>query len=374
MEWLYNIPIVVWCFWVFVFGLGIGSFLNVLIARLPYEKSVLWPGSRCMTCLRPLRIWDNLPIVGYLRLRGRCRFCGTTFSSRYLWIELGTGTMFLGLFVLEILGNWHAIPGLNFHPFTGMSALPPAKACIHFLSLAFLFSILLASSMIDLKFRIIPGQLTYTGTLVGIAVSTFCPWPFPSEPSALPNLVGNPSWILPQWQGKIPTGLALWPFWGPPPSWAPAGSWQMGLLTGLCGALAGQFAGRAVKFLFEIGFRRDSLGLGDADLMMMAGAFLGWQIAVLSLPAGAMILLPIVVPLKIIQHLMGKEVHSELPFGPGIALGIAACWLGWHWIGELVRLAFFDSVMLFFLTFVVGGSLLVMGLILRRGPIETTNG
>ena len=91
------IPIVIWC----VCGLRprasmVGSFLNVLIARLPYEKSIIWPSSRCFACFRPIRPLDNIPILGYLRLRGRCRHCGAQFSSRYLWVELGTGLAFLG--------------------------------------------------------------------------------------------------------------------------------------------------------------------------------------------------------------------------------------------------------------------------------------
>ena len=69
----------------------VGSFLNVLVARLPFEKSILWPGSRCFSCLQPIRIFDNLPIIGYLRLRGKCRSCGAAFSSRYLWVELEIG-------------------------------------------------------------------------------------------------------------------------------------------------------------------------------------------------------------------------------------------------------------------------------------------
>ena len=70
MEWWFYVPTLVWCLWVFLLGLMVGSFLNVLIARLPYEKSIVWPGSRCFSCYRPIRFLDNLPVVGYLRLGG----------------------------------------------------------------------------------------------------------------------------------------------------------------------------------------------------------------------------------------------------------------------------------------------------------------
>src|SRR5579871_5906936 len=75
----------------FVLGAIVGSFLNVCIARLPQEKSLLWPpGSRCGHCFQPVRWHDNIPLVSYWVLRGRCRSCGATFSSRYFFVELAT--------------------------------------------------------------------------------------------------------------------------------------------------------------------------------------------------------------------------------------------------------------------------------------------
>src|SRR5258708_7062084 len=79
-----------WIAFVFLIGLNVGSFLNVAIARLPMEKSLIWPGSRCMACAQPIRWFDNLPILGYLFLRGKCRTCGAPFSVRYLLVELAT--------------------------------------------------------------------------------------------------------------------------------------------------------------------------------------------------------------------------------------------------------------------------------------------
>jgi leader peptidase (prepilin peptidase)/N-methyltransferase len=73
---------VVWVGLVFLTGLAVGSFLNVVVGRLPLEKSILWPNSRCLTCLRPLAFQDNLPVIGWLLRRGRCRWCGAAFSSR----------------------------------------------------------------------------------------------------------------------------------------------------------------------------------------------------------------------------------------------------------------------------------------------------
>src|SRR4051812_18414473 len=86
----------------FVLGLAIGSFLNVCVFRLPYEKSLLWPGSHCPSCLQPIRLRDNVPILSFLLLRGRCRSCGGRISWRYPMIELLTGLAFAGLYYLEM--------------------------------------------------------------------------------------------------------------------------------------------------------------------------------------------------------------------------------------------------------------------------------
>ena len=88
-------PILIfWIVFVFVVGLNVGSFLNVVVARLPMDKSLIWPGSRCMACLQPIRWYDNLPVLGYLLLHGQCRTCGAVFSVRYLF-ELRTFVFFL---------------------------------------------------------------------------------------------------------------------------------------------------------------------------------------------------------------------------------------------------------------------------------------
>jgi leader peptidase (prepilin peptidase)/N-methyltransferase len=162
MEWWFYMPLVAWCLFVFVFGLMIGSFLNVLIARLPYEKSILWPGSRCFSCYRPIRMLDNLPIIGYLRLRGRCRYCRAPFSSRYLWVELGTGLAFVGLFAVEVLINPANLPGVRF---TKLAAYPSLPALALFAYHAVLVSLLIAAAVIDAEHRIIPAVIPYAGMI-----------------------------------------------------------------------------------------------------------------------------------------------------------------------------------------------------------------
>jgi leader peptidase (prepilin peptidase) / N-methyltransferase len=377
MEWWFHAPMALCCLWVFILGLGVGSFLNVLIARLPYEKSIIWPSSRCFGCFQKIGLLDNLPIIGYLRLRGRCRKCQAPFSAKYLWVELGTGLAFVALFFVEIvlqstggpaeLKPWHNTPGLQF-PYIGGSPLPPLRDWVYFAFHAVLLSALIASSMIDLKHRQIPPQITYLATLVGLIGSTAFPWPWPNELSSLGVLPNDGrSWILSEVEGRIPVGLTVWPFWGPIPEWAPAGSWKLGLLNGLIGAAVGMAIGRGIKMIFELGMGKEALGLGDADLLMMAGSFLGWQAISLALPVGAMLTLCVVLPRMAYLLVRGRKVESQLPFGPGIAAGVVTCWFGWPWLGRLVQGVFFDLYILGFVVLLMGGGMLIAGLFLRRG-------
>lgn len=346
----------------------VGSFLNVLIARLPYEKSILWPGSRCFSCLRPIRPLDNLPIVGYLRLRGRCRFCKAPFSSRYLWVEVGTGLAFLGLFLLDVVFNWHGLPGIQFHTLDGSSATPSLAAFCVFAYHACLISLLIAAAVIDAEHRIIPPAIPFTGALVGIVGGALMPWPWPHAASTAAISPPSTPWMLPEYLGKVPTGVQLWPFWGPILSFAPAASWKLGLLNAVIGALAGSFVVRCVKWLFEVGFGREALGLGDADLLMMAGAFLGWQPAVLSLFVGAIAALIVFkLPAIVIGILRRRDVERELPFGPGLAVGVVVTWLAWPWLGSRLQPIFFDLPTLGVVLLVMSIGMLAAGLLLRRG-------
>lgn len=363
---MFYIPIVVWCLFVFVLGLMIGSFLNVLIARLPYEKSVLWPGSRCFSCLRPIRMLDNLPVLGYLRLRGRCRNCRAPFSSRYLWVELGTGLAFLGLFVLEVLVNPTNLPGVRF---TTFDSYPSGPALAMFAYHAVLLSCLIAAAAIDAEHRIIPAVIPYTGAVVGIVGGALMPWPWPhpaaAAPAALPNLPGAP-WSFLEFMGKVPLGVQPWPFWGPQ-DWVAPGTWQMGLLNGVIGALAGSLVVRSIKWLFETGFGREALGMGDADLLLLAGAFLGWQIAVFSLFMGAVAgLVVFKLPGLLLSLVRGSKFDRELAFGPGLAVGVVVTWLTWPWLGPQMQQMFFEPVVLVVAVVVVGAGMLAAGLLLRR--------
>ncbi len=124
--------------WVFsgLLGLSIGSFLNVLIYRVPRDESIVAPASHCPACGRPLRWWMNVPVVSYLVLRGRCGFCGAPISPRYATVELLTG----GLFLVAV-----ARTGLRWELLVDVAAL----------------SAIVAVSFIDLEHKIIPNRIIY---------------------------------------------------------------------------------------------------------------------------------------------------------------------------------------------------------------------
>jgi leader peptidase (prepilin peptidase)/N-methyltransferase len=377
MAWLPFIPVVIWCGAVFVLGLAVGSFLNVLIARLPFEKSIVWPSSRCFACFTPIRPLDNVPILGYLRLRGKCRQCGAPFSSRYLWVEIGTGLAFLGLFVVEVLLNIYKIPALNFGILAGNNALPPWQGLVLFFYHAFLLSALIAAAVIDAEHRIIPLLIPFTAVAVGIVGGALMPWPWPHPAAAVNAIPPGDPWTLPEHWGKIPLGVQPWPFWEATFRFAPPGSVRLGLLNGVIGALAGSLVGRVIRFLFGAGFGREALGLGDADLLMMAGAFLGWQIAVLSLFVGALVALLMKVAAILLLDEAPPDPNAppvggipedsrELPFGPGLAVGVVVTWFTWRWLGPAVQYVFFDWIAFGLALFVMSVGVLAAGLLLRR--------
>jgi leader peptidase (prepilin peptidase) / N-methyltransferase len=363
-------PEIIWVILAFVLGSAVGSFLNVVVGRLPLEKSLLWPNSRCLTCLNPLTTGDNLPIVGWLRRRGLCRFCGTKFSSRYLWVELATGLAFALIFYLDVIAHWHRMPFLENSYSLRIQGVPEWQALIVFLHHAVLFSFLLACSLCDWDQKAIPLSLTTTGTLVGLIMATCFPWPWPNDHSIVDHLrqpvvdqfgVRDRIWMFPNdvKSTEFPEGLYPWPVWGPLPNWLWEHGWALGLLTGLAGAAAGMILLRAIKFMFERGLGREALGLGDADLMMLAGAFVGWQPVIVAFFVGTFAALPLGLVLRF------RKNEAYLPFGPGLALGVMITIYWWPRIGPDVHVFFFDQMLVLVAGGVLFGGLFIGSVLLR---------
>src|SRR5262249_28513345 len=156
--------------------------------------------------------------------------------------------------------------------------------------------------------------ITVPGMVIGLIGAILFPWPWPSTPElATFRFEPGRAWIG---QPAPGTGLYLWPVWGPLPEWlAPGGNWQTGLATGLAGMLVGTFMMRSIRFLFSKGLGVEAMGLGDADLMMMAGAFLGWQPVVL---AFFVAVIPALI-FAVVQ--LAVTGDNSLPFGPSLAVG-----------------------------------------------------
>jgi leader peptidase (prepilin peptidase)/N-methyltransferase len=341
------LPLTLWFVAVFVVGLLVGSFLNLCAIRLPYERPLFWPGPRCDSCRQRIGLLDCLPVLGYLLLAGRCRTCRQRISWRYPVVELCTALVFVALFAF-VCGTIEA-------PLGGRRwRLPPANdpwaTLAVFSHHAVLISFLIVASLCDLEDMEIPLSLTVCGTLLGLVFSVLLAWPYPGVPPA-----SGP--VLPRFRFEL--SVYAWPLWWPLPAWLPPGTWQVGLATGLAGALAGMVLLRGVRFLFGLGRGREGMGVGDADLMMMAGAFIGWQPVVLAFFVA-------VFPglfFAIINLVRGKG--QALPFGPSLALGVVLTVLAWPALGPYVQPVFFDPLMLLFLGVMMPVMLLFLGFILR---------
>ena len=133
---------------VFIFGACIGSFLNVCIHRLPLQKSLVFPGSACPVCSKYIRFYDNIPLISYVMLKGRCRYCDAFISPRYLLVELLTGLFAIGVFIKF---------GITL------------TALIYFAFIA----ALLVVAFIDITHRIIPDVITLPGIAICFLAS-FC--------------------------------------------------------------------------------------------------------------------------------------------------------------------------------------------------------
>ena len=141
-----------------IFGLSVGSFLNVCIHRLPLRQSLMYPPSRCPRCETALKPYDNIPVVSYLVLRGRCRACGAPISLRYPLIEVTTGAVFLAAYIL----------------FDG---------AILYQRLLFACAMIVLF-VIDLEHRILPDLITLPGIVLGFLFSFIMP------PGWIDSLIG----------------------------------------------------------------------------------------------------------------------------------------------------------------------------------------
>lgn len=245
----------------FLLGLLIGSFLNVCIARLPKDESVVRPRSRCPDCGSPIRWFDNIPVASFLWLGGRCRDCGAAISFRYPLVELLTAA----LFTLLAANSGATLVALKHAVFV---------AAMVVLAIA------------DLRDRILPDQITLGGAGAGVLFSLLVP------------LDSEAAQLL----------LSLFGF--RPPLW----------LASLGDSLLGAAVSSGLLYLVaEAYYRlrfREGMGLGDVKMMVLIGAFLGLRQAFFTVLLAS--ILGAVVGLIFIV-LFRKGLTYELPFGTFLA-------------------------------------------------------
>lgn len=256
----------------FLVGLCVGSFLNVVIFRLPQGESVVVPRSRCGQCGATIAFYDNIPLLSYLFLKGRCRRCSAAISARYPIVEILTALVFVAA--------------------TRRFQLTPAL-----LLNLILFSALIALVFIDLDYRILPDRITLPLILIGLFCSYF-------QDSEILNSV------------VLDNALHL------PAPWNQLASRSM---QSLAGAVTGGGALWLVGFVYFKVKKVEGLGFGDVKLMAAVGAFLGWSLAWLTLFLGSLAG-AIIGSSYMLYH--RKDFKYELPFGTflGAAAIVSALW------------------------------------------------
>jgi leader peptidase (prepilin peptidase) / N-methyltransferase len=236
-------------FFFFLFGIVIGSFLNVCISRIPEGESIVSPGSRCPRCKTPIKAYDNVPIFGWLWLRGKCRNCALPISPMYPIIEFLTGA----IFVLTYLSF-----GVTLVTFK-------------WLFFACLILILIAT---DLRVRILPDAVIWPGFGIGLVLSTRIP---PNDPTGFALVHSAERTIAPNFFFHNSTPGATF--------FAAA----LGVFDALLGAAFGAFLLWGAAALYKLVRRREGMGMGDVKMMAMVGAFLGLSGAFLTILFGTLL-------------------------------------------------------------------------------------
>ena len=257
--------------WSFLFGLAVGSFLNVCIHRLPQGESIIRPRSRCPGCKTAIAAYDNIPLLSFILLKGRCRHCGAPISPLYPTVELLTGLVFVLVYLRFDLSP------------LGLKA-------------AYLSAALVALIFVDFRDRLLPDAITFPGMAVGAGLALWIP---------------------------IGDGIAAW-------LWRQLGGIRLpGSVFSLGdGVIAALLGGGILFALGEIWYRVrkvEGMGLGDVKMMIMVGLFLGTKLTLLTLLLGSLAGSLIGGGYML---LTGKGSSYELPLGTflGLAALVALFW------------------------------------------------
>jgi prepilin signal peptidase PulO-like enzyme (type II secretory pathway) len=199
--------ILLWCFAV---GACVGSFLNVVAWRMPLGISLLWPGSHCPRCKKPIALRDNVPVLGWLLLRGRCRACGASISPRYPIVEFLTGAACAALAWVELVEAGVNLPELPPETSTGLLGL--------WLFHSLLMSLLIVLALFEIDAARVPTSFIVLGIMTGIVLPLVRPELSPQSPEAI---LGH-SQVATLESGLVGTVTGL--FFGGLISWASTGN------------------------------------------------------------------------------------------------------------------------------------------------------
>ncbi len=375
-------------------GCCIGSFLNVVIYRLPREKSLVHPGSACPHCGTAIRFYDNIPLVSWILLRARCRRCRAPISPRYFIVELLTGAVFLGVYLVY------------FHTSVRSTMAVQGTWFVYLLHLI-LIAAFIAASGIDLELWIIPLGICWFVTIaggIGSAIAGYIIEPKAIEigwllPTASPRtgalalgaaLGLGISWLLlktgilkrsydqpateekdsplqddrgrpagpgpfeePQYNHRLES-LKEIGFLTPIIACAVLASAMLGpsgqvgawwervvahpVVSGLLGSLFGYFVGCstvwATRILGTLGFGKEAMGLGDVHLMGAAGAVIGPVMVIV-----AFFIAPFFGLGWALFHLISKKIH-QIPYGPFLSFAVLTVMIFHDWIMARVSFVF----------------------------------
>ena len=371
--------------WLFTLGTVFGSMLNVGIYRLPREdrfwtalRFMVYPPSHCPRCSERIKFYDNIPILGWLRLRGRCRHCRGTISVRYPLIEFLTGALFVLVYYFEVPVWWEGIDQSSVFHVLGPTGWPGSNWMSPLMMLHWRYAMhmvlviaLIVATFIDIDLRIIPDAVTLPAMAAGIAANCLLGQVYVAPVwYQTPDMVFSAGSFGLVIQGLVPPGglqatLLGWMAAPGVPAWALAHPHWHGLILSLAGIIVGGGSIWAVRIVGQWALKREAMGFGDVVLMAMIGSFVGWQgtliVFVLALIFAVVVALP--------QWYFRRD--HELPYGPYLALGTLLLLISarqvWPWFDSrvfamgplLVPMALFMSVSL-------AGMLLVWRGIKRR--------
>jgi leader peptidase (prepilin peptidase)/N-methyltransferase len=287
----------------FFVGLLFGSFLNVCISRIPKGESIVKPRSRCPHCTTPIRWYDNIPILSWLLLRGRCRDCRASISWQYPAVELALGVWFLK--VVKLYWNaTHLDPTIAATAITFPTDSQITIYLLTVLGLAILGFLLIGLMVMDWQTMILPDAFTLGG--LAIALLLVCTQAIFLGPNEDQVLLTKHSLHLTSPGGVVDRGNVF--LTGPE-------SLIFGRIAAICGAALLLLL---IRWLYKAIRHREGMGLGDVKLLAMIAAFLGFWPAILSLFVGT--LAAALYGAFLLAR--GKAgAASKLPFGSFLSLG-----------------------------------------------------